>query len=331
MNIYILTLPNGFFGRSDQGWKSLDLDRVKVILEEAGNSVIIESITNANSLHLRSDDFVVYTSSDEEHIRAYIKDVMYILDKRCCIIPSYDCLMAHENKGFQALWRKYKAFGNLDGGYAFDKDLLPTAYPYVLKTIGGAGSQGVSLIHDDASKNSAIRKYFKKTIARRIILFLRWLKLNKSDFEQYSYRHKSFSLLAHQQFVPGLRCDYKVLIFSNKYYVLRRSTRKNDFRASGSGLFSFEEDVPAAILSFAKQTFDVLGAPFVSLDIAEGEHGCHLIEYQALHFGPYTLQKSPGYYAESAGTFNYIKGSSSLEDEVAASLNAYVSRRRVHV
>jgi len=43
-----------------------------------------------------------------------------------------------------------------------------------------------------------------------------------------------------QEFIPDLSNDWKVLVFWDKYYVLRRKNRPNDFRASGSGLFSFD-------------------------------------------------------------------------------------------
>src|SRR5690606_8893478 len=55
-----------------------------------------------------------------------------------------------------------------------------------------------------------------------------------------------------QQFVPNLKCDYKALVFMDKVFLLKRGTRKDDFRASGSGIFSFPEP-SVELLNFALQ------------------------------------------------------------------------------
>ena len=61
-----------------------------------------------------------------------------------------------------------------------------------------------------------------------------------------------------QDYISGLDGDYKVLIYDKKYYVLRRYNCKNDFRASGSGIFVFEENIPRAVLDFAEKVFNIV-------------------------------------------------------------------------
>lgn len=71
--------------------------------------------------------------------------------------------------------------------------------------------------------------------------------------------------------------------------------RKGDFRASGSGDFDFIEP-PRDLLDYASNLFSTFNEPYISLDLAISKEGIHLIEYQVLNFGPYTLKESPGYY-----------------------------------
>lgn len=297
---------------------------IKRKLEESGYHVLIKSLDKININLINKDDFIFYTSSDDFIIRSFIKDKLYILDRVAKIIPSYEHLMAHENKGFQQLWRDYKKFGNLNGRYICEKKDIPEIYPYVLKTIDGAGSKGVRLIENKTQKEKFEKKEFKVSFGRKIKIFHRWCFFNKPNFKEYLFRHQARSLLVTQDYIPKLKNDYKILIFGNKYYILKRDTRKNDFRASGSGCFSFEINARQELLLYAKEIYKALNAPFVSLDIAHDQKTSYLIEYQVMHFGPYTLQKSEGYYLDKDGVFTYIKEKSILEVEIYNALENYI-------
>ena len=322
--IHILTLPNGFFGRAEQGWKTLNIIKVKKILESYGYTVKIGEITKALDLEISPDDFVLYTSSDEQNIRNHIKDTVYFLSKKCKIIPNYEALLAHENKGFQQLWRNEKKICTLSGGYFFDHAELPRKYPYVYKSVTGAGSSGVRLIKNDASRKKTLRKEFKVSIIRKIIKIFKKFKITKDEYLQYLYRHKGFNLGVWQEFIEGLNCDYKVLIYGKKYYTLTRDVRKNDFRASGSGSFHYTAAMPE-VLDYARKVFLSLDVPFASLDIAEKDGKCYLIEYQCMHFGPYTTINSKGFYNKTElGDWTYILETPDLELNTAESVHDYI-------
>ncbi|EKG2058556.1 hypothetical protein O2N19_004786, partial [Escherichia coli] len=132
----------------------------------------------------------------------------------------------------------------------------------------------------------------------------------------YFQRYNPYVL---QDFIPDLNSDYKVLVFGNKYYVLKRNVRDNDFRASGSGKFVFE-DVSEKFLSFARKVIEFLHTPYASLDIVERGDGFGCIEFQCVHFGPYTQLNAEYYYEFKNGKWIREKNNYTLEQVYAEAL-----------
>ncbi|MFZ1519715.1 MAG: hypothetical protein WAU11_13105, partial [Ignavibacteriaceae bacterium] len=130
-----------------------------------------------------------------------------------------------------------------------------------------------------------------------------------------------------QNFIPHLKNDWKVLIYADRYYVLFRGNRKNDFRASGSGLFKFVQAVPNGLLNFAKTIYDKCNIPNISLDIAFDVNVFHLIEFQALYFGTTTIVKSPFYFERRNGNFALIESKSELEMVYTESIIKYLDKQ----
>lgn len=321
MNIYLITLPNGSFGGPIQSWKKLDLEKIK---SELDFNVIIKDILDIEHLDLKADDILIYTSSKNDNIRTYLKNSLFYISLNNRIIPSYEMLMAHEDKGFQEVVRKRKDFGNLKGHYFFDLEDNTLPFPKVLKTSHGAGSSGVFLANKDTDLSAIRNKFFKNSIRTRAISAQRKLKLKSSEFRIYQYIKKRFNLFVEQEFIPNLKHDFKVLVFGNRYFVLKRAIRKNDFRASGSGNFEFIEP-PQEILDYAKEVALVLDNPYLSLDIAQSDSGCHLIEFQGTNFGPYTLLNAPYRYVSKNGEWVKERNCKSLESNYAYALNYYIN------
>lgn len=323
--IYIATLPNGFFGSSSVSWESLSTDKIANKLHLFGCAVKVITIDQVVSTELCERDILIYTSSEDPRIRQYVIDHVYLAARFCHVIPSLDALLAHENKGFQQIYREKMNFGDLPGKYFFHLNDALNTYPYVFKTATGAGSSGVKLIR--SSKHARRLRSLFKVSPKRIALFLmRWLMLDKRSYEVYKYRYKGKCLAVAQEFVPNLRCDYKVLIFGEKYFVLERAVRKKSFKASGSGLFRFpsKSDLPSNLLCYAEQMFYAIGSPYASLDIAVSGSKIVLIEYQATNFGPYTLVNSGGYFSKNEEGWFYVEGRSSLEECFSDALHKYI-------
>lgn len=322
--VYFVTLPNGYFGSAGQSWLSLDLTKLSQDLKELGFKIHITTIDDViynESINIK--DIVIYTSSEIESVRQYIKDVMYVLSKKCRLVPSYDLLMAHENKGFQELLRMDRGFGDLHGAYFFDHVKLPENYPYIYKNTNGAGSSGVKLVTSCKVRSNIIKAKERVGLKRKLITLARKIKLSKEQFFIYKYNKKKFSGFVVQEFLKGLKFDYKILVFWGRFFVLKRNIKEGDFRASGSGLFEFEKPSDE-LLSYANMIFKKLDVPYASLDIAVTSKGYHLIEFQALNFGPYTLINSPGYYYFLDEKWCFVKTTSSLEQEFSRSLAGFV-------
>lgn len=324
--IYLITWPNGFFGSGGQSWISLDIQVLKEQIRRLEKEVNIIPIDKLSSVDLNKDDIVIYNSSDNDELRAYIRDIIYFVSKKCRVVPSFDALMAHENKGYQELIRQENGFGNLRSEYFISPHHIDFKVPYVLKSVSGAGSSSVWLINDKQKEKTFFKKAFHISNVRKVKLFHRKLVLSPSEYSLYSYRHCGLTRYVSQEFVSDLSGDYKVLVFSNKFFVLKRSVRKNDFRASGSGIFAFETP-PTEVLEYAKCIFDKLDEPYASLDIAISKRGVHLIEYQILNFGPYTLKNSNGYYSLDSGKWIFHEGKSDLDKEFGRALFEYVNNK----
>ena len=322
--IYLLTLSQKYklFGSAGQSWKNLDINKITGLLDHDVKVIVFEDLEDIN---LKKEDIIIYTSSENYEVRQYIKNKMYFVKDKCKIIPRYDLLMAHEDKGFQELLKKEYNIGNLNGNYVFDIDNLSLPLPKVLKTSEGAGSSGVFLVKNNKEVTAVKDSFFKQTLKRKVIKAQRRIKLSSAEYNIYTYRYKTFKPFVEQEFIPHLKHDFKVLVFGNRYFVLKRSVRKNDFRASGSGNFEFI-DPPHEVLEFAKEVSASLDNPYLSLDIAQSDTGCHLIELQATNFGPYTLLNAPTRYVDKKGQWVTEKNCKDLSANYAYAIQYYLSK-----
>jgi hypothetical protein len=99
-----------------------------------------------------------------------------------------------------------------------------------------------------------------------------------------------------QEYIPGLQNDWKVLVFGDKYYPLLRQTRKNDFRASGSGLLSFPKELPDGMLDTIQTIVEYFNVPQLSADIGYDGNRFYIFELQFIYFGTYTIEHSQFYF-----------------------------------
>lgn len=327
--VIIATLPNGSFGSAGQSWLSLDITRITEVLEQEMYITEVVSIDQLMDFNLNPQDIVFYTSSDKPAIRKYIRDVMYFINKRCRIIPRYELLLAHEDKGFQELAKAEGGFGNLPGTYHYDLNSIDPEYPYVFKTLTGAGSSGVELVRTNQEKQNLWRRLFRPSLKRRAIMRQRKFKLSVAEYAIYHYLHAGYASFVKQSFIKGLKNDYKILVFGDSYYALIRHIRENDFRASGSGNFVVDAEVPPQVLDFSKDIFHKMDAPFASLDVALSDGGCHLIEYQALNFGPIALSRSSVHYELKDRNWMQVANTYDLSEAYANALVLYLDRSRV--
>jgi glutathione synthase/RimK-type ligase-like ATP-grasp enzyme len=139
--------------------------------------------------------------------------------------------------------------------------IAQTDFPKVFKLRGGGGSSNVRLVR---TKQQAIKlceqafgKGFKpvagyfsdyKSRVRKInnmsVLMEKLKKLPLNLYHIYTanrlmQREKGY--IYFQDFVPRNEFDTRIIVIGDKAFGIRRYVRKNDFRASGSGLIEYEK------------------------------------------------------------------------------------------
>ena len=324
--LILVTEPDGTFGCGVQSWQVPDLARIEQEIRDGGHATETVRIDRLLDFATGDGDLVVYTSSNNRDLRQYIQDVLYFVRERVRIAPNYELLLAHENKGVQEIIKKLKGVGSLPGEYHVDFDERTVTPPYVFKSATGAGSSGVALVRNAADEQRIKRRYFGQSLTRRMKLLQRRFVLHRGDLRRYAFYYKRFAPYVTQPFIEGLAGDVKVLVFGERFYTLARSNRPGDFRASGSGRFDFDAPCPPAVLDFARQIADSFDTPFISLDIAESDRGCHLLEFQALNFGPLTLVGSNGYYVRQGNEWRRVSEKGDLEGAYAHAIMHYAGR-----
>lgn len=324
--------------------RKIDVQLLRNHLVKRGASVEIMNLHDLAFPTDYKDWYVIYPSSEDPGLfyKEYIEDVLLrlVLDG-AILLPRFELFRAHHNKVFMESYRTLlsEEYNSIKGFSFYGVDDLKKKldeqiiYPVVLKTAAGAGSSGVAIAY---SKEEALKKvkrmvklsFYDFNASRlkraRHVLGKTIRKLQKQHVAEVP---RIQTKMICQSYVPNLTCDYKVLVFGDKYYLLRRKIRKNDFRASGSGLLEFPREFTETekrILEFAKGAYEQLNTPLLSIDVAYDGENCHMIEFQCLNFGPYTLQFSDCYYRYDDGKWESVVAKSVLEEEMAAAYVRYV-------
>ena len=76
----------------------------------------------------------------------------------------------------------------------------------------------------------------------------------------------------------------------------------------------------------ARTLFLELDVPMLSVDIAYDGKKCHMIEFQCVSFGPYTIQFSNAYYIFDNARWAKVFEDSELEKEISTALDYFIRR-----
>ena len=137
------------------------------------------------------------------------------------------------------------------------------SFPKVFKLRGGAGSLNVKLVKTKIHAKRLINKSFGKgfpLVDKQSGLQQRfWILRRDKDLKsvihflkgivRIFFPKKGLNLLQRQKgyvyfqdFIPNNDFDDRIVIVGDRAFALKRLVRKDDFRASGSGLFSYDKD-----------------------------------------------------------------------------------------
>lgn len=342
MNKFLLLTDyrNQFWLKTDYKEQSLDLELLKKEITDLGFIVEVKQFSEIDFKENNyNGQFVFYQSSQDPDLfyKSFIEDVLLGLKLQGAILlPDYQYLRAHHNKVFMEILRETcgtQSMKQLKSWYfgTYEEFVNNICFnpvqDYVFKLSTGDQSKNVVLL-DNRQKFQNVPKKHSRSFNLYYWLIDKIKPYWKSKYPGYrrkSHHRKKFII---QEFIPGLTGDYKVLVFTDKkIYVLRRETRPSDFRASGSGRFTYSKAVPALLLDFSMEVFNSFSVPFISLDIAVSDNNFYLMEFQFVHFGTYTAEKAPFHFKRIDGKWEVIDQNVIIEAEFAQALHWFIQFR----
>lgn len=328
---------NQFWLKTDYKEQSVDLNTLKIELTDLGYNVEIKRFGDIDfKIENFSNWYIFYQSSQDPDLfyKTFIEDILLGLKMQGAILlPDYEYMRAHHNKVFMEILREVRGneamkllkswyFGTYEDfrdNREFDK-----GRDYVFKLATGDQSKNVALL-DNRKKYLQIPKKQSRSFNWYYWLIDQIKPYWKSRYPGYRRKSHNRRKFIIQEFIPGLTGDYKVLVFTDKkIFVLSRETRPDDFRASGSGRFTFKKDIPVELLDYSMDVFKAFSVPFISLDIALSENKFYLMEFQFVSFGTYTAEKSPFHFRKVEGKWEVVNERVIIETEYAKALHWFI-------
>jgi len=134
-------------------------------------------------------------------------------------------------------------------------------FPKVFKLRGGGGSQNVRMVRNARAARRMIRKAFRSGFLGYYALGsmkerLRKYRLGKTNFMDLiegavrfiipppyaRVRGREKGYIYFQEYIPDNDFDIRIIIIGDKAFAIKRMIRKDDFRASGSGMVLYEKE-----------------------------------------------------------------------------------------
>lgn len=189
-----------------------------------------------------------------------------------------------------------------------------TTFPKVFKLKGGAGSANVKLVKTREDAIKLINKAFGRG-------FSQFDRLGYARERYSKFRNNQDTLLGvfkgigrliipttfalkqgrekgyvyFQDYIPNNSFDTRIVVIGNKAIGERRFVRKNDFRASGSGVYSYE-DIDARLVKIAFEVTQRLQLQSVAFDFIFNSNNQPLIVEVSYCFGTIGISNAPGYW-----------------------------------
>lgn len=283
---------------------------------------LVNAYSNSIIQDLEDCDFFMWHHRNYDYRDAlFAKQLLYSLQKKGIkTFPDYNTNWHFDDKvGQKYLLEAVNA--PLVPSYVFytKKEALQwieqTGFPKVFKLRGGSGSSNVKLVK---SKKEAI-KLVKKSFGRGFSQFdrLTHLSFRVSNFKagtegfsavlkgvarifigkDYSNQYpKEKGYIYFQKFIPNNLFDTRIVVINGEIAAAeRRFVRDNDFRASGSGMYSYE-DIDPNMLKIAFEVANILNLQSVAFDFVLDEDKNPLIVEISYGFGTAGIRNVPGYW-----------------------------------
>lgn len=306
----IIKVKNSF---SDKIINYIDYDKYHVIK--------YNNYTDLNYKDLNSFDFFVWHFNPEDKERALgLFTTLDLLNVKT--FPDLKSLIFFDNKIFQSNLLKslkvntpsYKVYYDFKSFY---KNLSKQKFPTVFKLKGGAGSNNVFLVksrifllakafriffigYNQVSRWNNLMNLIKKFQDRQVGFFkvikgfIRLFVKTKRDLKL----GKESGYIYLQEFLPNNKNDIRIIIIGKRCFAFTRYNRKNDFRASGSGISSFSKDlIPKELIKNSFEIYNKLGMISIAFDYLKKDSEYTLIEI-SYGFIKNLYENCEGYWTE---------------------------------
>ena len=236
------------------------------------------------------------------------------------VFPNFNTMWHFEDKVGQKYL--FEAFGApLVTSYVFYTkiDALQwagfTTYPKVFKLRSGAGSQNVKLVKTKTEAIRLINRAFGPGFSQydawpNLKERIRKYRLGKSSLwdvikgiirlaypPAFSKIHgKERNYIYFQDFIPGNDHDIRAIVIDKKAFAIKRTVRKNDFRASGGGNNLYEKELfDKATLNLSFEMAEKLKTQCVAFDFVY-QDGNPLIMEISYGFQQAGYEACPGFW-----------------------------------
>lgn len=191
-----------------------------------------------------------------------------------------------------------------------------TSFPKVFKLKEGAGSANVKLVKTRKDAIKLVNKAFGRGFSQFDRLGHLRERFNKfkngkdsffgvckgigrlvipTNYAKMQGREKGY--VYFQDFIPNNKFDIRVIVIDNRAFAIKRFTRKNDFRASGSGNIVYNnEGIDIRCVMIAFETSQMLKAQCLAYDFVFDEKSRPLIVEISYGFSQNAYLKCPGYW-----------------------------------
>ena len=195
-----------------------------------------------------------------------------------------------------------------------------TDFPKVFKLRGGAGSQNVMLVKNKNQARHLVKKAFghgfpQQSIGNLISEDKRHYKEGKvsvyyiiKDVAAYYLKPNSFNKVRQaekgyayfQDFMPNNTFDIRVCVVGNKAFALKRFTRNDDFRASGSGNIVYDkQQIDERCVRIAFDVNKKLRMQSVAFDFVFDENNQPLIVEISYGYTYEAYKRCEGYWTDN--------------------------------
>ena len=259
----MLAIHNQLGSFSDRWIKYCENNKVSYKIVNCYNSNIIEQIKDCNGLmwHWTQRDYKAQN---------FARQLIFSIEKMGIkVFPSFNTCWHFDDKvGQKYLLESINAplvqsytFYNKNDALKWIKN---TNFPKVFKLRGGASSLNVKLIKNKRTATMLVKKAFRKgftSVDKQSELKQRfWVLQRDKNFKAIIHLLKGFVRLLHpqegldllprqkgyiyfQDFIPDNGFDDRIIVIGNRAIAVRRYNRKNDFRASGSGIKGYNPEM----------------------------------------------------------------------------------------